>query len=173
MAAASSQCQWSLKLFRSNLDQNFYHNNGGPTASFAQILFVYLFIFATTASCAALRVLLSAHAQPDFWSSSKAFALSDSFDFSIMSQISEPGCCKQAPLCRPQVRGHFHVLGASQPTCALVIWPLLQLQMEIMVSWGTSATVQTSGCTSPAGWAERSWCSSLKRKSFHNILPAF
>lgn len=37
-----------------------------------------------------------------------------------MSQISKPGCCKQAPLCCPQVRGHFHVLGASQPTCALV-----------------------------------------------------
>lgn len=29
-------------------------------------------------------------------------------------------CCKQAPLCRPQIRGHFHVLGASQPMCALV-----------------------------------------------------
>lgn len=29
-------------------------------------------------------------------------------------------CCKQAPVCRPQIGGHFHVLRASQPMCALV-----------------------------------------------------
>lgn len=115
MPAASSQCQWSRKHFRSNLDQKFYKKMWRTDGSFCSDFF-----FATTASCAALWVLLLANAQPWFLIFLKIFCtFMNHLTSALCPKSASQCCCKQAPLCPPQIGGQFHVLGASQPLCAL------------------------------------------------------